>query len=172
MDRAGWHYPSGGIRVSDADRDQALSELRAALQAGRITADEFDERADQALSARTGNDLSVLLADLPVESAVAPATVPEKSDPLLATRVAIGASAVAAGLFALAAAGAALSQGPSIQQQELIREQMKSQGVLPPNFPLSPGVNWVGVLAPGVIAALFVLVVVVLSVRLARAHHS
>src|ERR1700733_16120566 len=52
MDRAGWKYPSGDLRVSDADRERALHELSGAFQAGRLTADEFDERSGQALNAR------------------------------------------------------------------------------------------------------------------------
>jgi hypothetical protein len=39
------YYPPGDLRVSDADRDRALSELGQALQVGRITADEFDQRS-------------------------------------------------------------------------------------------------------------------------------
>jgi len=41
MDRAGWHYPTGDLRVSDGDRDRALSELTQAFQVGRLTADEL-----------------------------------------------------------------------------------------------------------------------------------
>lgn len=38
MDAAGRdYYPPGDLRVSDADRDRALSELGEALQVGRIT---------------------------------------------------------------------------------------------------------------------------------------
>lgn len=58
MDRTGWHYPPGDLRVSDADRDRALAELSQAFQAGRITADEFDERSGQALHSRTGKELT------------------------------------------------------------------------------------------------------------------
>jgi hypothetical protein len=172
MERAGWHYPSGDLRVSDADRDQVLSELREALQVGRITPDEFDERGGQALVARTGKDLTALLADLPVERPAAPITTQERSDRVLATRIAIGASALGAAVFALAAAGAAVvSQGPSLQQQEFIRAQLASQGMpVPPLVPLSPGFDWAGVLAPGAIAVLLVLLAFFLSVRLARAN--
>ncbi len=58
-------YPRGDMRVSDADRDRAISELSEAFQAGRLTMDEFEERSGQALGARTGKDLTKLLADLP-----------------------------------------------------------------------------------------------------------
>ena len=79
MDRAGWNYPRDHVRVSDADRDRALSELSAAFQAGRITADEFEQRSGQALAARTGKELTALLADLPVERAPAARTAPERA---------------------------------------------------------------------------------------------
>lgn len=58
-------YPRGDLRVSDADRDRAVSELSEAFQAGRLTMEEFEERSGQALGARTGKDLTRLLADLP-----------------------------------------------------------------------------------------------------------
>ncbi|HEX6524163.1 MAG TPA: DUF1707 domain-containing protein [Streptosporangiaceae bacterium] len=58
-------YPRGDLRVSDADRDRAVSELSEAFQAGRLTMEEFEERSGQALGARTGRDLTKLLADLP-----------------------------------------------------------------------------------------------------------
>jgi hypothetical protein len=54
------------MRVSDAERDIALSELSEHFQAGRLTHEEFDERSDRALKARTGNDLRDLFTDLPV----------------------------------------------------------------------------------------------------------
>lgn len=51
-------------RASDADRDRVVDVLRAALCDGRLTADEFDERSDAALSSRTIGDLAALTADL------------------------------------------------------------------------------------------------------------
>jgi hypothetical protein len=60
---------AGDLRVSDADRDRAISELSEHFQAGRLTADEFNERSGQALQARTGKELAVLFADLPRDRA-------------------------------------------------------------------------------------------------------
>jgi hypothetical protein len=60
------NYPPGDLRVSDADRDMALAELSEHFQAGRLTADEMQGRTDQALAARTGKELSAIMADLPV----------------------------------------------------------------------------------------------------------
>jgi hypothetical protein len=65
-------FPAGEMRVSDADRDRAVSELSEHFQAGRLTSDEFDERSGLALRARTGNDLSGLFTDLPAAAAPAP----------------------------------------------------------------------------------------------------
>ena len=59
------NFPPGEIRVSDADRDAAITELSQHFQAGRLTQEEFDERSGLALRARTGNDLSELFTDLP-----------------------------------------------------------------------------------------------------------
>jgi Domain of unknown function (DUF1707) len=69
MDTTPRGYPAGQIRVSDADRDAAASELGEHFQAGRLTVAELDERAGQALSARTGDDLADLFSDLPAGSA-------------------------------------------------------------------------------------------------------
>jgi hypothetical protein len=58
-------FKRGVIRVSDAERDQAVAELSEHYQAGRLTLDEFDDRSSQALRARTGSDLDALFTDLP-----------------------------------------------------------------------------------------------------------
>jgi hypothetical protein len=63
-------FPSGGIRVSDADRDQAIAELSEHFQSGRLTQEEFEERSGRALQARTGDDLADLFTDLPGRSTV------------------------------------------------------------------------------------------------------
>jgi hypothetical protein len=65
MDTEARGFPRGEIRVSDAERDQALAELSEHFQTGRLTQDEFDERSGLALKARTGHDLTELFGDLP-----------------------------------------------------------------------------------------------------------
>src|SRR5579863_9498537 len=54
------------IRASDADRDRTAALLREHHAAGRITAEEFHERMEQALDAKTLGELDELLSDLPV----------------------------------------------------------------------------------------------------------
>jgi hypothetical protein len=52
------------LRASDADRDRVIDVLRAAATDGRLTADEFNERMEAALSSRTFRELAPLTADL------------------------------------------------------------------------------------------------------------
>jgi predicted phage tail protein len=112
MGGVGRGFPPGDLRVSDADRDQALSELSEAFRVGRITADEFDQRSGQALRARTGKELTALLADLPLDSPPATrTTVPEPANHAFTVRAVMGASALAATLLFAKAVMDALSPG-------------------------------------------------------------
>jgi Domain of unknown function (DUF1707) len=53
------------MRASDSDRDAVVSDLSEHFQAGRLTAEEFEERTGRALAARTWGELRDLLTDLP-----------------------------------------------------------------------------------------------------------
>jgi len=64
----------GRLRASHAEREQAIEVLKAAFVQGRLTKDEFDARAGQALMARTCAELAALTADIPA--------VPAASRPL------------------------------------------------------------------------------------------
>jgi Domain of unknown function (DUF1707) len=92
-------YSAGDLRVSDADRDRAISELSEHFQAGRLTADEFDERSGQALEARTGKELATLFADLPRDRAAV--TSPPPPGPPPAVRIGIAAPVLAGVLVSL-----------------------------------------------------------------------
>ena len=61
------------MRASDADRDRVVDVLRDAAGDGRLTAAEFDERMEAALSSRTFGELGVLTADLVPAPGAAPA---------------------------------------------------------------------------------------------------
>ena len=67
MDSVTKDHPASSLRLSDADRDRAVAELSEHFQAGRIAADELDDRVGRALQARTVADLAPLFADLPGE---------------------------------------------------------------------------------------------------------
>ena len=53
------------LRIGDAERDEAIVLLREHMSAGRITAEEFDERMSAALIAKTRGELTALFNDLP-----------------------------------------------------------------------------------------------------------
>jgi hypothetical protein len=53
------------LRASDADRERTAQLLREHHAVGRLTADEFNARLEQAFAARTLGELDELLADLP-----------------------------------------------------------------------------------------------------------
>ncbi|MGH3189429.1 MAG: DUF1707 SHOCT-like domain-containing protein [Streptosporangiaceae bacterium] len=184
MDTDARGFPLGDMRVSDADRDRALSELSEAFQAGRITSEEFGQRSGQVLAARTGKELAVLLADLPISrpladlpisrpladlpiSLPAAATVaPRQAARLPVPRIVIGASVAAACLAAVSVTNAA-SQGPTAQQREIAQEIFARQGLsitIPPNPPF----DWAATLVPGAIAVLLVVLIFVF-LRVTRA---
>ncbi|WP_252436703.1 DUF1707 SHOCT-like domain-containing protein [Pseudonocardia humida] len=58
------------LRAGHADRDIVLDRLRAAHVEGRLDAEEFDERIQATLAARTYGELDALTSDLPPVSAV------------------------------------------------------------------------------------------------------
>ena len=60
--------PSRGVRASDEDREQLISELNEHLVAGRLDTDELERRVQAAYSARTTGELDALRSDLPVPS--------------------------------------------------------------------------------------------------------
>jgi hypothetical protein len=53
------------LRASDAERDAVATRLREAHAEGRLSVEEFSERLDAALAARTRGDLEALTRDLP-----------------------------------------------------------------------------------------------------------
>jgi hypothetical protein len=53
------------MRASNAEREAVLQRLLRALQDGRLTAEEFEQRSAAAVDARTHGELAVLTRDLP-----------------------------------------------------------------------------------------------------------
>jgi hypothetical protein len=53
------------VRASDSDRERTLAALREHTAAGRLTLDEFAERASTVYAARTLSELATTTADLP-----------------------------------------------------------------------------------------------------------
>lgn len=67
--RCGRRYPVAvtdpRLRASDDDRQRVVAALERHTAAGRLTLDEYADRVDLVLAARTHGDLSEVTADLP-----------------------------------------------------------------------------------------------------------
>lgn len=66
------------LRASHDDRDRVVELLRVSAGDGRLTAEELDERLEQAMTARTYGELARLVADLPSQGAVAAPAAPAR----------------------------------------------------------------------------------------------
>jgi Domain of unknown function (DUF1707) len=153
-------FPPGELRVSDAERDLAVSELSRAFQVGRLTTEEFQQRSEQAFAARTGNELTALLADLPVEREPVTTAVVKRDDLTPERpRVVVGAT-IAAACFALVAVANAFSHGPTLQQRELAQQIFRQHGISIP-LPPASGFNWPGTITPAIISVLLVALIIV-----------
>jgi hypothetical protein len=53
------------LRAADADRHKIADQIKAALDEGRLSLGEYDDRVRQAYAARTYAELLILVADLP-----------------------------------------------------------------------------------------------------------
>lgn len=58
------------LRASDDDRDRLVEQLQRHAIAGRLSMEEYAERVDRVLAARTHGDLAAVMDDLPDESKV------------------------------------------------------------------------------------------------------
>src|SRR6202035_3355303 len=90
------------LRAADHDRDAVAEILKAQHVAGRLSADEFQDRLDRSMTATTYADLDALVADFPIEEETRAARprrhrIPRALAPLLilaAVLVATGAHAL------------------------------------------------------------------------------
>jgi hypothetical protein len=64
------------MRVSDAERDATVRTLGEQAAVGRLTLAELEDRAGQALTAKTRGELAVLTSDLPQEAGQGAQRVP------------------------------------------------------------------------------------------------
>ncbi len=65
----------GNVRIGDAERDDAARALGEHFAVGRLDREEYDERMDVVLAARTWGDLAPVFRDLPSPTASAPRPV-------------------------------------------------------------------------------------------------
>ena len=64
------------VRASDADRDRTVEALAGASAEGRLSLEEYSQRSEAALVARTLGELTTLTADLPAPAPGAAVPVP------------------------------------------------------------------------------------------------
>ena len=97
-----------GMRASDRDRQEVVDRLRAGLEDGRLTMEEYVDRMGRAYQAVTYGDLAPLSADLPTANPVTGPRRPEvpAAGPTCAAAAAVPACAAAAAVPACAAAAA------------------------------------------------------------------
>jgi DUF1707 SHOCT-like domain len=55
----------GGLRASDADREQVIAALKAAFVQGRLTEDELGARVDRVYASQSYAELAEVIADIP-----------------------------------------------------------------------------------------------------------
>jgi hypothetical protein len=144
MDAGPRAYPPDDQRVSDTDRDHAVSELSEAFEVGRITADEFDQRSGRALSARTGKELTDLFTDLQKDNGTAAGRL-ARSPRAVGTLIALGTSGAAATSLAFLTLVNALTAGtnPGLtlaerEARRTIAEQVLNREGISISVPLPP----------------------------------
>jgi hypothetical protein len=95
MTGPGHEIVAGGnpLPVTYADRERVIRILKAALDQGRLTEDEHDERTAQASVSRSRAELAGLTADLPAGITAVPPSVRD-------VRIAVGVIIAAAGVLA------------------------------------------------------------------------
>jgi hypothetical protein len=76
LDSEGEQQGKSPLRASDADREQTLETLAAASAEGRLSLEEYSQRSEAALVARTLGELTGLTSDLPALPHSDPAPVP------------------------------------------------------------------------------------------------
>jgi Domain of unknown function (DUF1707) len=86
------------LRASDAEREAVVEALRTNAAAGRLDAEELEQRLERAYAARTRADLVPIVADLP-----APARRPPRTWPTIPPVIPIAILLIA--IWALTGAG-------------------------------------------------------------------
>jgi len=99
----------GHLRAAQADREQAITVLKAAYAQGRLTKDELELRAGQAFASKTYAELAALTADIPAGPAAGSPAVPPAGRPPSTPARTLGKAACRSGVCLLAAV--ALAEG-------------------------------------------------------------
>lgn len=112
------HHRKQHVRLSDAEREAAMSQLGKAMAEGRLTIEEYDSRCRKVAAAQVRNDLDGLFSDLPQSFAVEPGREIEQvygaSEIESARRSAARPKAGVLGLTAIAAITGTAVSAPAI----------------------------------------------------------
>jgi hypothetical protein len=140
-------------RAANADRDRAMDVLTAGFAEGRLTKDEYDERAARVLAARTYGELAALVADLPAGplGGVAPYPVPQAPVNSLAV------AALACGIGVFLTSG--LTAIPAIALGHAARQSVRRTGERGAGMALAGIIIGWSAIALGAILALLVVTV-------------
>jgi hypothetical protein len=111
----------GSMRAADVDRDRVAGILGTAFTEGRLTRDEYDDRLQTALTARTYADLDQVIADLPAAPPTELAPVPEETQ---TNGLAIASFACGLGQFVFGP----LATIPAIVFGHMARNQIRRTG--------------------------------------------
>ncbi|MGO9559640.1 MAG: DUF1707 domain-containing protein [Acidimicrobiales bacterium] len=103
--------PGSSVRASDAERSEVIDSLSQHFGEGRLDQEEFDDRLQRAMSAKTRGDLVPLLVDLPTVHTDASLTTPSVRQRL--RRQLAGLAAVVSALVVLVVAWLILAPGGS-----------------------------------------------------------
>jgi hypothetical protein len=98
------------LRASDADRERVVTVLHQQVGEGRLTLDEYSERAAAVYQARTMGELDALTGDLPTVVSPSATTAHRSLVPMLVVAV-LALLALAGTLLALAGPATASTMG-------------------------------------------------------------
>lgn len=104
------------LRIGDSDRERTIEELHEHTVAGRLTADELEQRVGAAYGASTQADLDALRSDLPISAGTVARELATRKSRLRRRLLqeaggALSLSAVCVGIWVAAGADAAFWPG-------------------------------------------------------------
>lgn len=141
------------IRVTDRDRDAAISEVQGAFAAGRLDREEHDARVARALTAQSYGQLDALTADLPGRTVYPDQPVRRRTNGLAVAALACGLAQPFTGM---------LTTIPAIVLGHVARGQIRRTG--DSGRPLATwglALGWAGVTVAAVAVALVIWVVII-----------
>jgi uncharacterized membrane protein len=160
---AGYGYPvvggaQGKMRAADVDRDRVAAVLNTAYVDGRLSKDEYDDRLESTMSARTYAELDQVVADLPAAPAsrMRPAGAGVVTPVTATNQLAIASLACGLGQFVFGP----LATVPAIVLGHIARSQIRRTGEQGAGLALAGlALGW-GAVILGILALIAVIAIV------------